>query len=62
MKRVCKRKIQIDAMTVCFEVIDRYHYDQITVSFPDFSRRFSVSLAISIDTFGEVLLKGFTQS
>lgn len=30
MKRVCKRKIQIDAMTVCFEVIDRYHYDQIT--------------------------------
>ena len=32
------------------------------VSFPDFSRRFSVSLAKSIDTFGEVLLKGFTQS
>ena len=30
MKRVCKWKIQIDAMTVCFEVIDRYHYDQIT--------------------------------
>lgn len=30
MKRVCRRKIQIDAMTVCFEVIDRYHYDQIT--------------------------------
>ena len=29
MKRVCKRKIQIDAMTVCFEVIDRFHYDQI---------------------------------
>ena len=32
------------------------------MSFPDFSRRFSVSLAISIDTFGEVLLKGFTRS
>ena len=32
------------------------------VSFPDFSRRFSVSLAKSIDTFGEVLLKGFTRS
>ena len=30
MKRVCRRKIQIDAMTVCFEVIDRYHYNQIT--------------------------------
>ena len=29
MKRVCKRKVQIDAMTVCFEVIDRFHYDQI---------------------------------
>lgn len=29
MKRVCKRKIQIDAMSVCFEVIDHYHYDQI---------------------------------
>ena len=32
------------------------------LSFPDFSRRFSVSLAKSIDTFGEVLLKGFTRS
>ena len=30
MKRVCKRKIQIDAMTVCFEVTDRYHYDQVS--------------------------------
>ena len=30
MKRVCKRKIQIDAMTVCFEVIDRHHYEQIS--------------------------------
>lgn len=30
------------------------------VSFPDFSRRFSVSLANSIDTFWEVLLKRFT--
>ena len=33
-----------------------------TMSFPDFSRRFSVSLAKSIDTFGEVLLKDFTQT
>ena len=32
------------------------------LSFPDFSRRFSVSLAKSIDTFWEVLLKGFTPS
>ena len=32
------------------------------MSFPDFSRRFSVSLAKSIDTFWEVLLKGFTPS
>lgn len=30
MKRICKRKIQIDAMTVCFEVIDRSHYDQVS--------------------------------
>lgn len=29
MKRVCKRKIMIDALTVCFEVTDRYHYDRI---------------------------------
>ncbi len=34
----------------------------LLLSFPDFSRRFSVSLAKSIDTFGEVLLKGFTRS
>ena len=32
------------------------------LSFPDFSRRFSFSLAKSIDTFWEVLLKGFTPS
>lgn len=30
MKRICKRKIQIDAMTVCFEVTDRFHYDQVS--------------------------------
>lgn len=29
MKRICKRKIMIDALTVCFEVTDRYHYDRI---------------------------------
>ena len=34
----------------------------LRVSFPDFSRRFSVSLAKSIDTFFEVLLKDFTLS
>ena len=33
-----------------------------SLSFPDFSRRFSFSLAKSIDTFWEVLLKGFTPS
>ena len=30
MKRVCKRIIIIDALTVCFEVTDRYHYDRIS--------------------------------
>ena len=30
MKRVCKRRIIIDALTVCFEVTDRYHYDRIS--------------------------------
>jgi hypothetical protein len=30
MKRVCKRRIIIDALTVCFEVADRYHYDRIS--------------------------------
>lgn len=29
MKRVCKRKIMIDALTVCFEVESPYHYDQL---------------------------------
>ena len=30
MKRVCKRKVMIDALTVCFEVENRYHYDRIS--------------------------------
>lgn len=30
MKRVCKRKVMIDALTVCFEVGNRYHYDRIS--------------------------------
>lgn len=30
MKRVCKRKVMIDALTVCFEVIDHYHLDCIS--------------------------------
>ena len=31
MKRVCKRKVMIDALTVCFEVEYRYHYDRISL-------------------------------
>jgi len=30
MKRVCKRKVMIDALTVCFEVENRYHYDRLS--------------------------------
>ena len=30
MKRVCKRKVMLDALTVCFEVTNRYHYDHIS--------------------------------
>ena len=30
MKRICKREIQIDALTVCFEVENKYHLDQIS--------------------------------
>lgn len=30
MKRVCKRKVIMDALTVCFEVENRYHYDRIS--------------------------------
>ncbi len=30
MKRVCKRKVMIDAMTVCFEVENHYHFDRIS--------------------------------
>lgn len=29
MKRVCKRPIQIDALQVCFSVVNPYHYDQL---------------------------------
>lgn len=29
MKRVCNRKVMIDALTVCFEVENRYHYDYL---------------------------------
>lgn len=31
MKRVCKRPVMIDALTVCFEVENRYHYDRISL-------------------------------
>ena len=29
MKRVCRRKIQIDALTLCYEVESTYYYDQL---------------------------------
>jgi hypothetical protein len=29
MKRVCKRPIQIDALTLCYEVENTYYYDQL---------------------------------
>lgn len=29
MKRVCKRKIQIDALTMCYEVESTYYYDRL---------------------------------
>lgn len=29
MKRVCKRPIQIDALTLCYEVEHTYYYDQL---------------------------------
>ena len=29
MKRVCRRKIQIDALTLCYEVENTYYYDQL---------------------------------
>lgn len=29
MKRICKRKIQIDALTVCFQVVNDHHYNNI---------------------------------
>ena len=41
-------------------LLEEFGQKTIYVSFPDFSRRFSVSLANSIDTFWEVLLKRFT--
>lgn len=30
MKRVCKRKVMIDALTVCFEVENHYHFERIS--------------------------------
>lgn len=29
MKRVCRRKIQIDALTLCYEVENTYYYDEL---------------------------------
>ena len=29
MKRICRRKIQIDALTLCYEVENTYYYDQL---------------------------------
>ncbi|MBQ6037077.1 MAG: hypothetical protein IJL37_00235 [Bacteroidaceae bacterium] len=29
MKRVCKRPIQIDALTICYEVVHPYYYDKL---------------------------------
>ena len=30
MKRVCKRPIQIDALTICYEVVHPYYYEQLS--------------------------------
>ena len=30
MKRVCKRQIQIDALTICYEVVHPYYYEQLS--------------------------------
>ena len=30
MKRVCYRPIQIDALTICYEVVHPYYYKQLT--------------------------------
>ena len=30
MKRVCNRPIQIDALTICYEVVHPYHYEQLS--------------------------------
>lgn len=30
MKRVCNRPIQIDALTICYEVVHPYYYDQLS--------------------------------
>ena len=30
MKRVCKRPIQIDALTLCYEIKQPYHYEQLS--------------------------------
>ena len=51
-----------DLRAVYEKVLELFSESYTQVSFPDFSRRFSVSLAKSIDTFWEVLLKGFTPS
>ena len=29
MKRICKRKIQIDALTMCYEVEKAFYYEQL---------------------------------
>ena len=31
MKRVCKRPIQLDAVTLCYEVVHPYYYEQLSI-------------------------------
>ena len=30
MKRICNRSVQLDALTICYEVVRPYYYEQLT--------------------------------
>ena len=43
MKRVCRRPIQIDALTLCYEVDNTYYYEQL--------RQLKLGESIDLDEF-----------
>ena len=52
MKRVCKRAIQIDALTLCYEVVNTDYYDKLS------SLDYGEWLDVDVDEFGLYRIEG----